>query len=452
MCGIAGVYFLENDWMGEDEIEELVDSLLVCIEPRGDDATGIVTMNKDGKIEIEKADVGATNFINWRKDVPLFPKAILLHTRFATQGSPKILKNNHPVQYSNVFVTHNGVIRNDFPLFSQEKIKRRAEVDTEIIPALINKYGFEKIGETLEKLEGSMAIAAIDRRKPGELILAKGPQSPFYYIQNSGMIVWASTEDALKWSMEYALNYEVKKSEIKDLKAGEILHISDGTITSKKFDPWKNPYTPKKTTGVVRHSKGFSHGWDDSEEYCDGCDVKYAPARLKRIGNGFFCYTCEMDIYEVAREKKFNKQKKESQKQLTTGEICEAGNDSESKSCDADSIRTYTDEEIDAMLADAEEVLIAEDAEYSPVIDDDDDEHWAICQVVGSAFGITQEFVDYLVTISEEELEENGGKNNPAYVSVREMYDHVCFEMGKDSSRPFTFLNVEEEGRLNVGL
>src|SRR5690348_7450697 len=100
MCGIAGI----RRFGSEPITEEQVALLLMAMEHRGNDATGILAQQPDGSVATAKEDVpawkfcsGATfeNFIGEH----LKPDTIcvLLHTRAATQGSPRDMKNNHPL-------------------------------------------------------------------------------------------------------------------------------------------------------------------------------------------------------------------------------------------------------------------------------------------------------------------------------------------------------------------
>src|SRR6266487_1575419 len=164
MCGIAGFHIKDPDWVKNHErLELFADLLLKGVELRGKQATGFMAITPDAKlVEIHKAAMNATEFIEIRKRIPVGVQTFLGHTRWATQGDNDKNYNLHPVVYGTCFAIHNGMINNNAELFLKPGLSRHAEVDTEIIPALIAKYGWEKAGEALHELLGSFAIAVVD--------------------------------------------------------------------------------------------------------------------------------------------------------------------------------------------------------------------------------------------------------------------------------------------------
>ena len=249
MRGIAGIYFKSTKKrpISETQVEDLIDGLLLGIESRGRDATGIATMTTKGEIDVEKADIDASKFILWRRPEMLKKntRSILLHTRFATQGSPQNLNNNHPIPYGNTVVVHNGHISNDKILFLNEDVDRIAQVDSEIIAALFDKYGLDKAHLPLQKLDGNFAVAVADSRHPNSLVLAKGYSSPLVMYDYENMLIWASTEAAIENAVDYALEHKTKKMDFSELKVGEILYLENGEPTSLSFEPYEDMNTWK---------------------------------------------------------------------------------------------------------------------------------------------------------------------------------------------------------------
>jgi hypothetical protein len=247
LCGIAGFYFHDPDNcpLTAISIESLIDQLLLGIEHRGFDATGIAAVGAaSGALHIEKADTEASNFNWWRSRLPETPRSVLLHTRFATKGTATNLENNHPIRYNNIVVTHNGHINNDDELFSDECLSRNAQVDSEAIAAVFDKYGIDKAHIPLGKFDGNMAIAVADLRKPNTLVLAKGQSSPLYYYNATEGIMWASTEQTIIEASEKALGLSLKPKDIEKLPYGKLLLIEDGEVDKLEFKPYKKPYKP----------------------------------------------------------------------------------------------------------------------------------------------------------------------------------------------------------------
>lgn len=270
MCGIAGIYIRNTEaakdvFKTPEMLEYFVNGLLLGIEPRGRDATGVVSVEKGGtEAKLCKSDLDATKFIEWREALVPEPRIVLCHTRFSTKGSPMNLNNNHPVQYESVFVTHNGHISNDDELFEEHKIKRIAQVDTEIIPALIHLKGLGKTHEVLEELIGNYAIAAIQPKEhPDSVVLAKGPSSPFEYVDLGSMFIWASTRDAISkaWQLVFP-GKQIKKQYWGDLKYATGLVIKDNRM--QKFD-FKVKPRPTRSWNNNGGSTGHVHSYPHSQ-------------------------------------------------------------------------------------------------------------------------------------------------------------------------------------------
>jgi len=240
MCGIAGIYFVKkNHGYSKFTINKFVDGLLKGIEDRGRHATGVVSVGWRGqKLLLEKEPIEATKFV--KKRTPIEPeqsRIILLHTRYATKGEPSQNENNHPVRYRGVYTTHNGVIHNDDELFKSEELKRYAEVDSEIIPALLHKYGFGDADKAFEKLRGGFATATIRPGvNPDELILAKGGGYPLCVHVNDTFIVWASTIATIENAWASVFKSEGKpKIDAEWIPSGTLWKIKGSNIEKKRF-------------------------------------------------------------------------------------------------------------------------------------------------------------------------------------------------------------------------
>lgn len=242
MCGIAGLHIKNpNVARTEEAINLVADKLLLGIEQRGKHATGFVAVTNDKKVIVDKAAVPATDFIQDRETIPEDVRTLLLHTRYHTKGSPENPGNNHPVIYKTCFTTHNGSISNDDDLFREFNLKRNYEVDTEIIPALLDKYGLgdlEHIKEALTKFRGPLAIATIDPvNHPHKLLLAKGVNSPLVVFENENMIMWASLMSAMKDAWGAVYGTPPRNDKFKHLMEGDILVIDGEEVTRDRYTP-----------------------------------------------------------------------------------------------------------------------------------------------------------------------------------------------------------------------
>lgn len=401
MCGIAGIYLkdMDNPYFNNEEMNKLIDALLIGIEPRGDDASGIATMNKEGRMNLEKADTAASKFIWWRQDIPDDIRTVMLHTRFATKGTPMNLLNNHPIQYHNSMIVHNGHISNDDELFKAEKFERKAQVDSEIIAALFNQHGFDGAQEALEKLSGNYAVAVMDRRFPEKLILAKGPTSPLVYVETRGALIWASTEKCIQDALLHAVNFETKTSDFTDLKYGEYLVIENDEMDRTFFKPYHKPYVNTTTSGyskgkVYGSGKYSWDGWDDgytskssesgydfytTHEQCDSCEIWVHENRLKNFGGVKICDVC---------------------------------------------CRKFNVNEEDSVVIEADQGNLL------------DDEHWVACELVAEQHGCSPEFVDFMLFDESQKGSEDVNLIN-IYMTLSDSYDDVIKVLSED----FSFLD-----------
>jgi len=235
MCGIAGFYVRE---IGRTAFNPtaFAAELLLGIDHRGGDATGYAAFTDDGAVQMQKAACEVKPFLTGMRSLPRNTQTVLLHTRLATQGKPAFPENNHPVTHGSTYVVHNGHINNDSALFGRIGVSRMGYVDSEIIPAMIAREGWENIGTALGQLDGAYAIAAVDENRPGELVLAKGEWSPLVYFESENLIAWASEERALRTAWRAAVGTPPRRAV--SMWSGDILRVtSDGRVLREEFEP-----------------------------------------------------------------------------------------------------------------------------------------------------------------------------------------------------------------------
>ncbi|MBQ3824824.1 MAG: glutamine--fructose-6-phosphate transaminase (isomerizing) [Spirochaetaceae bacterium] len=205
MCGIVGYIGCKN------ATPILVDALKK-LEYRGYDSAGIAVLSGDELIV--KKTKGALKFLVERiiddiikestakepaaaekeneaffaeaveKTAAVLPGTVGIgHTRWATHGEPSDT-NAHPHinESGAIAVVHNGIIENHAKLRSwlqSQGIVFRSQTDTEVVAHLTN-YFYEKskniftaVQQTLQKLEGSYALAVICRDFPDRIVVAR---------------------------------------------------------------------------------------------------------------------------------------------------------------------------------------------------------------------------------------------------------------------------------------
>ena len=192
MCGIAGFSLNPKDKIDPGQLAE---ALSLGIVDRGHDATGVAFVKPDDTgIIVRKAPVPAGRFAQMGGFAGM--EGVLtavIHTRLATQGAPADPGNNHPIRRGNIVGVHNGMLWNDNEIFGSEDMPRDAEVDSEAIFALLQKYPDLEPGVVLQSVEGSAAIAWLDANGIGDLHLARLSSSPLAVAQTrSGSLFFAS--------------------------------------------------------------------------------------------------------------------------------------------------------------------------------------------------------------------------------------------------------------------
>jgi hypothetical protein len=274
MCGIAGIH-RRNDSENAGDLARMSAALLRAIENRGRDATGVLCQFDDGDMWLRRDVVPAKKFIKKGRTFARRSRTTLLHTRWATKGSPWDVKNAHPLMDAdeNVFVVHNGCLFNDDEVFQAFDLRRVSDTDTEAIPALINHVGWDKAGDALALIDGSMAIAAVHRDHPGDLLLARSDSSPLYYVVTRNLVVWASTEWAIQDGFKAAGLPIPGKDRIKYMPQMHLMHVNGKVGEPERFAPDPEPWSWKGTTYT-----SYSWDWDD--------DVDYAAVEKGKRGNG----------------------------------------------------------------------------------------------------------------------------------------------------------------------
>lgn len=194
MCGLAGFNLSPDENVNA---RDLAVALLLNVEERGRHATGAAFF-EDGEPFVHKTDMPASEFVEYLDMSPDVTNAIL-HTRWASQGSPKVNANNHPIDIDGIIGVHNGVIYNDTALFDRIGANlRTAEVDSEAIFATI-LHGREKAPYALARVEGSAAVAWLDSYgDPDSVHVSRISSSPFVYaFTEAGSYLFASTAKAI---------------------------------------------------------------------------------------------------------------------------------------------------------------------------------------------------------------------------------------------------------------
>lgn len=253
MCGIAGFVVKTPGDSRPLDSERLLSELLREIDHRGGDATGFVARNPAGSVEWHKASTDARGFIPFRRGMPSGANIGIGHTRWATQGHAAFPENNHPIRRGSIYVVHNGIVTNDDALFAAVGRERYGQVDSEAIAAALSHAGsLTETPETIAALSsigGSAAIAAMDERD-GTVMLARISGSPLCVLETRRLIVWASTETAVRNAHAAAIG-SIGRAKVETIAEGVAIVIRDGRAARFTFTPLPAPvrtYVPTPST------------------------------------------------------------------------------------------------------------------------------------------------------------------------------------------------------------
>lgn len=289
MCGIGLIYSTDGNIP-----VKLIPVLLLELERRGRDATGIYVYYHDDSFTLMKLPLTASEFVKKAISVGLFenivkrrPRLILLHTRASTSGSPRYNENNHPLWevFDNylIVLVHNGVIRTYGKGYYTtyyhdsflEDYKKR-EVDTDLLLAYLRKkYSENKKNKITEKELYEWIIHAL------EYFNSYGTINTLWHIYPSNiavickdsalegvkvgdnMLVLASTWEILTTALAHV---GLKKYEDIGLRRG-IWRLDLDKAELKQVKSWERSYTYATSYSTSRTTSTSTYSTYTSIEY-----------------------------------------------------------------------------------------------------------------------------------------------------------------------------------------
>jgi glucosamine 6-phosphate synthetase-like amidotransferase/phosphosugar isomerase protein len=165
--------------------------LLLEIEHRGKDATGIATMNiADKRVLVCKQAETAKEFVNHLTAEHIWGP-VIGHTRAKTRGEPEDPENNHPMFGTKYCMVHNGMVHSMKEL---PEYKLKGKCDTEV---LLSYFETKGIKAAIPEIDGSAAVAILSPLE--RMLYIYKHTSPVMMAHFPGKaIVFSSTEAPLK--------------------------------------------------------------------------------------------------------------------------------------------------------------------------------------------------------------------------------------------------------------
>lgn len=244
MCGIMGWYSFGKTIPDKEKIT----TMFSLLESRGRDACGFAFI-EDNNLIVHKKPIKSSELIkeaDW-KSLDL-PRVMILHTRMKTQGSEKNNANNHPLFSKNgIALVHNGIIYNDKEIIGKKQ--RDGEVDSESILHLLSaKTKGDRLKRLFDRIEGSFAVAVIDRNDPDKLILIKKDNPiDLYYDSRNDILYFCSEREIMQQSLnieavtQRGFNLGEKDFHFYEMQNNYALIINkDGVESYQKYYPAKS--------------------------------------------------------------------------------------------------------------------------------------------------------------------------------------------------------------------
>jgi glucosamine 6-phosphate synthetase-like amidotransferase/phosphosugar isomerase protein len=133
----------------------------------------------------------------------------LFQTRWRTPGSEANSRNNHPIRSGIIIGTHNGTIYNADYLFRRLGLPRYAEVDSELLFRLADRFapdgnidsrGFRK---ALRLCRGQMSAVLVSRLDPGTITVLKGNKPlSLRYSRKHRAVLYASEAEYIEAALD----------------------------------------------------------------------------------------------------------------------------------------------------------------------------------------------------------------------------------------------------------
>ena len=214
MCGIFGIIASPDSHLTSRDLRAGVLKAFHESERRGKDSSGAMHISTQ-KIVVTKSSARGKDLIKTKIFQELLTGALddyecgetfifFGHTRMATHGSADVDVNNQPVLSDRSVVLHNGIIVNFEEIFeATPELKREHEVDSEIIPLLIDnlrRIGYsemDSVVKTSKKIVGANTFLYLNSNSNTAYL--NSSNGSLYVLENEskGLFAFASEKQTL---------------------------------------------------------------------------------------------------------------------------------------------------------------------------------------------------------------------------------------------------------------
>ncbi len=233
MCGIVAA-------TARREVSEILLEGLRRLEYRGYDSAGMALIDNEHNLQLHKRQGKVSELEKAQKLQPYFGCTGIAHTRWATHGKPSVV-NSHPhISGQRVALVHNGIIENHIAL-REELVgvgyEFSSATDSEVVVHLLHhqllagRSLLQAMQDTVGRLEGAYALAAVDVEHPGEVVAARRG-SPLVIGVGIGENFLASDQLALRQVTDRFIYLE--EGDVVKMTASALqIFAADGTLVER---------------------------------------------------------------------------------------------------------------------------------------------------------------------------------------------------------------------------
>lgn len=246
MCGIFGILSRRGAQLSHGRATGLLRDLYKLSESRGKESAGVhLYLPEAGRAWTLKGAQRATELVASPEFGQLLDRelgtamgsgastgsalALLAHSRLVTNGTAELPQNNQPVRSGHVTMIHNGICVNVDALWAAHpELQRHAEVDTEVLAALIDQASAQGQGapaatqSMFGAMKGAASVAWVhDQGGFATLATNTGDLYVADLLADQGYLVFASE----RYILTSALGAGVSAAQIRWLEPGHGLSL-----------------------------------------------------------------------------------------------------------------------------------------------------------------------------------------------------------------------------------